>query len=230
MVVLLSLLLVAGCAQTQTHRATGTAAVRDADPSVLFMPPDILLQELTAGSQLNTNAAWTKSGINNVTQSIKQTLGRRGVALVNYANNDQLSESSIAERHQQIVKLHEAVGNTILLHKYNPQFALPTKEDRFDWTLSDAAAVLRREYDADYALFVFIRDTFASGGRVAFIVAAALLGVNVASGSQTGFASLVDLDSGDIVWFNFLASGTGDLRNPARARDAVERLLSGFPI
>ena len=157
-------------------------------------------------------------------------LGGRGIDLLRYKKNERGSENSVAERHQQIVKLHEAVGNTILLHKYNALFALPTKEDRFDWTLSDATAVLRRDYGADYALFVFMRDSFTSGGRAAYIFAAAFLGIVVPAGRQMGFASLVDLDSGDIVWFNHLESGGGDLRDPSRARDAVESLLSEFPI
>jgi len=59
---------------------------------------------------------------------------------------------------------------------------------------------------------------------------AAILGVGVPGGRQISFASLVDLDTGDIVWFNFLVSGTGDLRDPNSARDSVDSLLAGFPL
>ena len=48
-------------------------------------------------------------------------------------------------------------------------------------------------------------------------------------GQQMGFASLVDLDTGDIVWFNRLQRGVGDLRTFDNARSSVEVLLTEFP-
>jgi len=61
------------------------------------------------------------------------------------------------------------------------------------------------------------------------IVAMALLGVGLAGGAQTGYASLVDLRTGRVVWFNNLARGFGDLREPEPARETVEALLKSFP-
>lgn len=226
----LMIVVIAGCAQTPSHQTSGKAVTRDADPSVLLMPPDILLQELTAGGQLNTNAAWSKAGERNVSQALNLVMQNKGIELVRYAKDDAQSETGVAERHQQVVKLHAAVGNTILIHKYNEQMALPTKEGRFDWTLSEEAARLGEEYDADYALFLFMRDSFSSGGRTALIVTAAILGIGVPGGRQVGFASLVDLKTGDILWFNLRASETGDLRDPNSARESVDSLLSEFPL
>ena len=49
--------------------------------------------------------------------------------------------------------LREAVGETILIHKYLPGYQLPTKVGRFDWTLGDHVKALREQHGADYALF-----------------------------------------------------------------------------
>ena len=46
---------------------------------------------------------------------------------------------------------------------------------------------------------------------------------------QTGYASLVDLETGDIVWFNHLWGGCSDLREPQDMHDALALLLTGFP-
>jgi hypothetical protein len=46
---------------------------------------------------------------------------------------------------------------------------------------------------------------------------------------QTGYASLVDLDSGDIVWLNRVSEGCSDLRDPHDLRSILELLLSGMP-
>ena len=61
---------------------------------------------------------------------------------------------------------------------------------------------------------------------MAFIVAAVLLGAGVPGGSQVGFASVVDLKTGDIVWFNRLARPSGDLRTPEAAEETVRTLVS----
>ena len=57
----------------------------------------------------------------------------------------------------------------------------------------------------------------------------ALLGVGIQGGVQVGYASLVDLQSGDIVWFNKIARGTGDLRTRAPAQETMRLLLVGLP-
>ena len=46
---------------------------------------------------------------------------------------------------------------------------------------------------------------------------------------QTGYASLADLDTGDIVWLNRVSEGCSDLRDPDDLRSILELLLSGLP-
>jgi hypothetical protein len=107
---------------------------------------------------------------------------------------------------------------------------LPAKAGRFDWSLGPGVSEIGRDSGADYALFVFYRDYQASGGRVAMsIFAAALTGVVLSTGGQGGFASLVDLKSGNVVWYNKVDVGTGDLRNPKGASAVVAQLVQGLP-
>jgi hypothetical protein len=44
-------------------------------------------------------------------------------------------------------------------------------------------------------------------------------------GMQFAFASLVDLKTGQVVWFNTLAATTGDIRTPEGAQKMVDSLL-----
>jgi hypothetical protein len=46
---------------------------------------------------------------------------------------------------------------------------------------------------------------------------------------QTGYASMIELATGDIVWFNRVAGGCSDLRDPEDLRQTLELLLTGFP-
>lgn len=122
--------------------------------------------------------------------------------------------------------MHRAVGSAVLVHQYIPGQQLPNKEGKFDWSLGPEVAAIAQTHAADYALFLFVRDSYASAGRVGVMVVAALLGVGVPGGAQIGFASLVDLRTGDIVWFNRLARGHGDLRTPEAAAETVRELVS----
>ena len=61
------------------------------------------------------------------------------------------------------------------------------------------------------------------------MVAMAILGVGLAGGSQTGYASLVDLETGRVLWYNRLARISGDLREGKAAAESIDALLMGFP-
>jgi hypothetical protein len=89
---------------------------------------------------------------------------------------------------------------------------------------------LQEKTGARYALFVYVRDSYASAERKAAMVAMAVLGIGLAGGTQTGYASLVDLETGRVLWFNRLLRASGDLRESAAAAESMAVLLTGFPV
>jgi len=193
------------------------------------MPIDVELGLLNAGGIVEPNAAWTDQARSFITEAVRRQLQEQDAELV--VPTDKVTDLPVDDTRLQLVKLHEAVGRSILVHQYQNAsvWALPTKKDGFDWTLGADVKALRQHYDSDYALFVFMRDSYTSPGRVAVIVAMAVLGVGVYGGYQVGFASLVDLNSGDVVWFNRLVRGEGDLRKAKESEETVGVLLAGFP-
>jgi hypothetical protein len=220
-------LLFTGCAQTSHLKQTDAPVSIPQNAKILLMTPDIQLFELTAGGMQEPKADWTAAAKQHVRSALDKQLGRRNDVVVSYqAPADKEAEAA----HLQLVKLHETVGNTILVHKYIPALNLPTKKDKMDYSLGEGVRQLKAHQEADCALFIFLRDSYASAGRVAVIAAAAVLGVAVPGGVQLGFASLVDLETGDIIWFNRLARGYGDLRTPEPANEAVTQLLAGIPL
>jgi len=225
LLVLLALAL-AACA-TQTHRQATELRRADRQPRIVVMPLDVELSQITAGGLGEPHAEWTEAARRHMMTALQQEAASRHLALTEYEAERGSAEDQ--ETSRDLVKLHRAVGGAILLHQYVPQFHLPSKEGRFDWSLGPAVAAIARAHDADYALFLFVRDSYATAGRVAVIVVAALVGVGVPGGSQVGFGSLVDLRSGDIVWFNRLVRQTGDLRTPAAAAETVKILLEEMP-
>lgn len=215
-----------GCVQAATARRTEKWERIPATARVVLMPPDIELSEISAGGVIEPKAEWTERAKGYVTEALRAELGARNAHLVAYQPP---TDPAREQTHVQLVKLHDQVGGAILVHHYG-LLKLQNKEGKFDWSLGQGTGVIREDAEADYALFVFLRDRSASPGRVAAMVGLAILGVGIPGGGQFGFASLVDLKTGDLVWFNRLINPQGDLREPTPAREAVKKLLADLPL
>ncbi|QKS31441.1 MAG: hypothetical protein HT579_01825 [Candidatus Accumulibacter similis] len=188
---------------------------------VLLMPLDIELFSVSAGGILEPQAEWTEKAQANLRQAF---LTRSSALKVNFMP----LPGEVDEVVESLNRLHGAVGQAIAMH-HRGLFELPTKEGRLDWSLGDEAALMRARTGADYALFAFVRDSYASSERVAMMVVGALLGFGLSGGMQVGYASLVDLGSGRVLWFNTLLRQSGDLRELEKARESCDALLEKFP-
>ena len=222
-------LLAGGCAQTTIAKTEKWQRI-PSTARVLLMTPDIELSELSVGGVLEPKAEWTERAKIHLAEGLRAEIGAKNAHLVPYRapENDPAREY----QHNQLVKLHDLVGRTVLVHHYG-FLKLPNKDGKFDWTLGDGVSALGEDHQADYALFVFLRDSYASAGRKAAMVGVAILSLGravMAGGVQVGFASLVDLKTGDIVWFNRHIDAQGDLREPAPARESVKKLLADLPL
>jgi hypothetical protein len=194
---------------------------------IVLVEPDIELSEVLASGATEPRAEWTEAAKRLYPAAVHRALERAGARMQpDYAPPAELPAD---DRLRQVLALHEAVGLSILYHHHVPYWRLPTKKD-FDWTLGPGAEVLREATGADYALFTYVRDSYTSGGRAAMMVVGALLGVGLGGGVQVGFTSLVDLRSGQVVWFNFLVDQTGDLRDEDGVAETVEDLLDEIPL
>jgi hypothetical protein len=199
---------------------------------LIVMEPDIQVAVLTAGGLLEPREDWTNQARSNVLKALQDQQRTRGGQITVAATAAEAGGDP--QTLIDLTRLHAAVGQSIKLHKYSGVM-LPTKRNAFDWTLGELAVSYGTSASYDYALFVHGQDSFSSGGRVA-LQAASLLGCVVgicvmpAGGTQVAFASLVDLKTGQVVWFNFLASGVGDIRTEKGAKSMVEQLLASMQL
>jgi hypothetical protein len=202
-----------------------------ASPTVLVMAPDVELYELTAGGGLEPKADWTEEAEKHVTVGLIEELRGKQLQLVPYQPHPKGSPEEHGDL--QLVKLHGAMLKSILVHHYIVQSRLPAKRGKFDWSMGSGVQRLRGDKKADYVLFVFMRDSYSSGGRAALVAVTSIFSpitvTRASGGEQAGFASLVDLESGDVVWCNLLYRQAGDLRTAEKARRAVQYLLEDFP-
>jgi outer membrane lipoprotein SlyB len=229
-------LALSGCVQTRQY-ADVEFTPPQGNYKLLVMRPDVSVGSVTTGGMVEPRADWTESARTNLIAALKAQQAERGGNAVIMDRRDSLpgiEPETIAE----LERLHYAVGQSIALHRYN-QRNLPTKRGKgLDWTLGKDAVTLGQRTGMDYALFLYAEDSFASTGRVALQVlgiAGCVVGFcapNIGGGGQFAYASLVDLRTGEVVWFNVLQTGTqvaginmGDIRKPEGAAQMVERLL-----
>lgn len=199
---------------------------------LLLMKPDVEVGLLTAGGLVEPNKDWTEKAKASVFAALEKNNASRGGALIKFTDVESSPEQ--AQRNIDLENLHRAVASAVARHKYGPE-TLPTKKDKFDWTLGDQAQQLGSQTGSDYALFFYGRDSFSSGGRVALQIMGAIgcgfgLCLIPGGGQQFGYASLVDLKSGNIVWFNFNAKASGDIRTPEGAATMIDGLLQSMPL
>jgi hypothetical protein len=206
------------------------------DYRLLVMRPDVTVNSLTMGGLPEARADWTEQARANIINALRTQQAERGGRTQVLSRRNELpgiSEDTVAE----LERLHSAVGNSIALHKYMGAY-LPTKRGKgIEYTLGSDAVEIGRKTGFDYALFLYAQDNVASTGRTALQVlgiAGCVIGFCAPSGgsNQMAYASLVDLRTGEVVWFNVLQTGSqlpgvtfGDIRKPEGAAQMVDRLL-----
>ena len=230
-----SSLALAGCVQTRQF-ADVEFQPPQGDYDLIVMRPYVSVGSVTTGGLVEPRAEWTETARAHLLEALRAqqaTRGGRTMILENRADVPGMSEQQVAD----LERLFMAVGNSIALHRY-AGVTLPTKRRQgLDWTLGENAVALGRATGMDYALFLHAEDAHASTGRVAMQVlgiAGCFIGFCApqGGGGQAAYASLVDLRTGEVVWFNILQSGSqlpgievGDIRTREGADQMVERLL-----
>lgn len=216
------------CTTTQQFTDSGYKPP-SGDYKLIIMQPDISVGMVTAGGLVEPREDWTNQSREYILNALVDQQSERGGKTIVAEKLEDAGDN--LEELNDLTSLHNAVGGAIIRHKYfgGPN-ALPTKKNAFDWTLGDSAVQYGVGSDNDYALFLHVENTFASGGRKTLQVAGWLscaVGVCVAvtGGQQVAFASLVDLETGQVTWFNTLVSGVGDIREAEGADNMVSRLL-----
>lgn len=233
---LLAGITLCGCVQTRQYADVEFTPPKG-DYKLLVLRPDVTVGSLTTGGMVEPRADWTDEARTKIIAALRaQQSGRGGnITIVEHRTGlAGVSEQELAD----VERLNFVVDESIVEHKYLGDY-LPTKRGKgLDWTLGADAVKLGQKTGYDYVLFLHAEDQVASGGRIALGViglAGCIVGFcapNIGGAEQLDYASLVDLKSGNVVWFNVVDAASqvpgikfGDLRTDAGAQQMVERLL-----
>jgi len=218
-------------AQERMAVKPGFAFPADKQVKIVVFRPDVSVGTQTTGALSEPNADWTATARKEIADALRKNNTVAGAKLM-FMDDDPVGEDGayLAEYRA----LFTAVAQAIQTNRLFVGARLPTKKDQFDWTLGDGAARIGQITGADYALFFYTNDAYGSAGRKA-VQAMGMLGclvgvcVIVPSGVHVGYAGLVDLKTGDVIWLIAERRMGGDVRTSDGAAKRVNQMLNGFP-
>lgn len=219
--------LLAGCAAASSSppEAVETRAEGLGDLSgrrVVLMPPEVEINVVHPGGFPELKAEWTARAEEFLDDHLEDRMQRKGIELLFASGSPPPAEA-------QIIRLHGEVARGILKNHYRSSGDLPTKQKDFSWSLGVEVRQVGERYGADYALFVELYENYPSetGKGALGELAGELYGL--LSVYRWGYASLVDLDSGRIVWFAERDAKSPGLRERWEARRTIDAMLGTFP-
>lgn len=218
-------------AQERSARRPGFSLPTNGEARILLLRPRIKVGAQSTGGMYEPNADWTAQARQNIGAALGQTQGALGNRII--VQDEPVGDS--AQLLADYMELFSVVSQSVIEYQFFPGNRLPTKlrDNRtgdFDWTLGPGVSAIPGATDADYALFIYTEDHYGSTGRkVLQILAAASVGVHVESGVHKGFAGLIDLRTGNLLWLNADLRMGGDVRTPEGAQRRVAQLLEDFP-
>ncbi len=214
--------------------------------TIVVFRPDVSVGAQKAGGVIEPNAEWTEAARTN----IKAKMVERAAAFdarVEFVDELEGQHAALLTEYRYLFqKVSDAISN----HMVGSE-TLPTKRkflpdpggrggrgrtlQMLDWSLGPGTARLREATGTDYAMFVYSNDAYGDNGRKAS-QAAGLLGCVIGvceivdSGVHVGYAGLVELATGNVVWFNTDPEMGGDPRKIEGADKRVGQLMQGFPL
>ncbi len=206
-----------------SRQAIDKLSGRDGVIKIAVVKPSVDMYEVDAVGNPKLKAEWTRDAVKNVQDSVVNFFKQKKIDVEFYFTD-------LTEDQRQYLKLQDAVSDIIIGHVVVPEMKLPTKDEKLDWTLGPQIRTAFNNVNADYLLILGVKDHFSSAGRILAQTIRLLLIGSVSILQQQGWVTLVDLNNGDIVWFDFVQSGSfGDTRKIEGANEAVKKILKNLP-
>jgi hypothetical protein len=212
-------------AKAKSKVSVDFAFPKDRAANIVVFRPDVQVGSIGASGITSPNAEWTADGRKNLLAALEADQAKFGRKVLVVEDSEGADGKAIADYQS----LSRAVSGAVFEHKFFGR-KLPTKKDKFDWTLGPSANQITSLSRGNYALLLYTNDAYSTGSRKllkAFSFLAA--GSVTLDRNHRGFASLIELETGKVVWMNVDLGADGDPREPEGAAKRIENLLGSMP-
>ena len=214
----------------------GFAFATDQQAKIVVFRPDVQVGTLRVGGLDEPNADWTATARANMQKSF-DTAAEAREANLTFLGDPEGDNAKVLNDFRGLFQVvsTEAMSHALFLDRLPTKKIAPVLPNgkvkwKFDWSLGADAKKLKAVTGADYAMFIYTHDAYGDAGRkMAQLLMAGLFGAYVPAGVHIGYAGLVDLETGDMVWLNADIQMGGDLRDTLGSDKRVKELMRGFP-
>jgi hypothetical protein len=234
--VLLALAVLAGCAgpskNASVHKSIAGKTEQPMPRKMMLLPPDIRVHEVSAGGVVEKVDDWTATANAHAMKSVREIGSSKKLFELQDTPALAPPDKDVLDQH---LALYELVAGSADFSRSGPFAPWRERAQNFDYTLGPGLKGLGERSDMDAALIIIGSDYISSAGRKATmalgVLASALLGVAVIPQGGISFVSvgMVDLRSGDLLWFSTNRGPQNDLREEDQVRGILERLFQEYP-
>ena len=222
-----------GTSVADTAGTTATVATGEVR-RVVVLQPEFRVFVQSAGGMREIEPGWTEQAQNALALAVERHLRHDPrFAVAAPVEPATAEEATLLREHVELFKV--IASNSSMMIRFGGK-AWQEKKLQYDYTLGDGLALYGDRSNADYAFMIGGAQVKQTGGSVFMQLAlAGTLGVVMPGGGTYLMLALVDMRTGDIVWFNSLEGGevfgmTGsDLRKEGTADEIIGRLFDPFP-
>ena len=232
----LALVVTAGCAgpvkNASVHQSIAGKSEHPMPRKMLLLPADIRVHEVSAGGIVEKVDDWTDQANGHAAKAIRQIGASGNLFQVKEMPALAPEDKAALEQH---VALYELVAVSADFSRSGPFAPWRERARNFDYTLGPGLQKLAESGDIDAAVVVIGSDYISSAGRKAQmalgVLAAALLGAAVIPQGGISYVSVgvVDLRSGDLLWFSTNRGPQNDLREESNVQNTLARLFKEYP-
>jgi hypothetical protein len=228
-------LLIGGCAtpsKTVSHEALAGHPDKPLPRKVLLLPAEVRLHEISAGGVVERVEAWSTAASENAASYVRDLAASKHPFDVVEHPAFSSQEKTMLDQH---IALYDLVAGSAYFSRNSVYPAWRERAKTFDYTLGPGMKGLADRTGIDAALIVSGSDYISSAGRKAAMVmgvlVGALAGALVVPQGGISFISvgIVDLRTGDLLWFGTDQSGVADFRDEKELRKMLDGLFQAYP-
>jgi hypothetical protein len=230
------LLLLAACAgapsKTAVNESVGATAVKAMPRRILLIPAEVRLHEISAGGVVEPVEAWTKAASESAASYVRKLAATKMPFELVESPSLEAGEKQALEQH---IALYDSVAGSAYFARTSHIEVWRERSKTFDYTLGPGLKDLADHTGLDAAMIISGSDYISSAGRRAAMVMGVLLaaavGAVVVPQGGISFISVgvIDLRSGDLLWFGTDRSGGTDFRNEQDLHRMLDGLFQTYP-
>jgi hypothetical protein len=234
LIVVLTLALGA-CAGAPSKTAVHEGLARDPGHmprKILLLPADVRVHEISTGGVVEQVDAWTTVASGHADQFVRALAADKGAFELVDAPVLSEEQKGVLDQH---IALYDHVAGSAYIARASVYPAWRERAKTFDYTLGSGLKPLADKTGIEAAMIISGSDYISSAGRKAAMVmgtiVAAAFGAIIVPQGGTSFLSVgvVDLRTGDLLWFGTDQSQATDLRNAPDVKGMLDGLFKTYP-